>query len=153
MPMTPGTYLRKRREATGLDLDQVAITLARLPWAVRATSPYDVLLLKHRLHVAETGLADLTPEQAQLLRPIFRFDAGVYEQLFLLQHAGIWTHLPEPQVCRGCACSWHDACTDGDVACSWTADPALCSACARQPASRAEVTDWPDAPHPEGTPA
>jgi hypothetical protein len=158
--MIPGTYLRKRREAAGLGLQQVAAKLALLPWAVRPASIEDILLLEERLILAECGTRDLTPEQALLLRNVFRFDAAVYEQLFLCHHAGRASDLPRPQVCRSCACSWHDACDDGGVGCHWSADPTICSACVGRPAAHAEIdsapvpqADWPDAPHPEGTPA
>jgi hypothetical protein len=159
--MTPGTYLRKRREAAGLDLHQVAATLAVLPWAVRPASTEDVVLLEKRLILAECGTHDLTPEQALLLRSVFRFDAEVYERLFLCHHAGRANGLPRPDVCRGCGCSWHDACEDAGVGCHWSAaDPTLCSACTDRPAASLEIdsvltaqaADWPDAPLPEGIP-
>jgi hypothetical protein len=68
--------------------------------------------------------------QAALLRRIFRFDLSVFE-LLLVHHSALTpSDLPEPQICRECGCSWHDACVRSGTPCAWMpGDPTLCTAC------------------------
>jgi len=145
--MSPGTYLRKRREAAGLDLRTTAARLAGLPWVLRAPSERDVGLLAARLGLVEADRWDLTRPQLDLVRTVIRIDPQVYEQLVQLHQAGPDSGLPIPSICRACGCTWFVACVDDDGhACSWaSAAEDLCTACA--PAAQ---PDWPDAPQPEG---
>jgi hypothetical protein len=135
-PMSPGTYLRKRREAAGLSVGDVARRLIALPVAVRRVSPDEIGRLTARLGWIEGDRDYLTESQAALLTEVLPMDGEVYLQLTLLHAIGpdriAWSGLPVPQVCRECACSWHDPCqprTSGDRPCSWSADPTLCTHC------------------------
>jgi len=125
--MTPGTYLRKRREAAGLSLDQVAEQLAALPWALVRPSAQEIASLAARLAVVEVDQDNLTVPQAQLMRNAFSFDVDVYQTLLWARY-GNRAH-PLPQLCRHCACSWCDPCLHHEQPCHWIARD-LCSACA-----------------------
>lgn len=149
--ITPGTYLRMRREAAGVLLRQTALTLC-VELGPRASSPphnplgityeADIGEMFRRLVAAEADQDNLTIAQAAFLRRIFPFDMAVYEAL-LLNHHGC--PVPVPPICRTCACSWHDACRDpAHGPCAWSdTAPDLCTACER-------AAEWPDAPLPEG---
>lgn len=129
--MTPGIYLRKRREAAGLSLGEVARQLALFQLGVFGCGRSDILPQLERI---EAGAAALTRAQADLLRNVLAFDPSVYNRLL----AG--DTLPQPPICRVCACSFFDPCdtsaTDQGgsfrAACHW-AEPDLCSACADNP--------------------
>lgn len=110
--MTPGRYLRARRIAARLTIDQVAIP---------ATA---VLAIEHDCR---------RPTDAELcvLSWSFRFDLGVLCDLMRGR---------SPRLCRTCACSELDACigkparddvcgTVEAVVCHWI-ERDLCSACA-----------------------
>lgn len=125
--MTPGAYLRKRREAAGLSLDQVAGQLAALPWALVRPSAQEIASLAARLAVAEADQDNLTVPQAELLRNAFRFDIYVYQTLLWARYGD--RNTPLPQLCRHCACSWCDPCLHHGSPCQWVARD-LCSACA-----------------------
>lgn len=118
--VTPGTYLRTRREAAGLTLDQVA--------RVTRTDP----AVEHRERVAwlrdiEEDRRALLPADGPLVLLLgcaFPFDRDVLAQLVLI-HAG--ADLRPPQLCRLCACSWYDAC---EGSCAWsTSDVSVCTRC------------------------
>lgn len=138
--MTPGTYLRKRREARGLTLAEAAGRLAAR-WN-RPVSPAELARLEARFAAAEADRAHLDHGAAIELSDAVPLDPRVYVELVDL-HADARCGLPEPQVCRECACSWHDPCleptADGlhRLPCAW-ADPlaapdeALCTACERR---------------------
>jgi hypothetical protein len=135
--MTPGTYLRKRREAARLSLGQVAEAIAALPWAIRAPSPGEIAQLVARLELAEADRDNLTVPQAELLRNCFRFDVEIYERL-LWRLCGA-DDQPMPQMCRHCACSWCDPCMDHGLPCGWAAAD-LCTACVRVDEVSAELS-------------
>ncbi|MFC0683064.1 RodZ family helix-turn-helix domain-containing protein [Novosphingobium clariflavum] len=127
MPMSPGTYLRKRREAAGLDMVEVAAALIVIGDRVRTITSADLLKLEERLFAAEADEPCLRVEQARLLRQVMVFDLEVYELLLLHHHFDPASGLPEPQICRSCGCTWHDACPGS---CGWVAgDPTLCTGC------------------------
>ena len=127
--MTPGTYLRMRREAAGIDVTDVASGLAVLPWAIRRVGAAERDELALRVAAAEEDRLPYTRPQAELLRNVFAFDVDVYHQLLMLHFAGddprARVGLPVPQLCRDCACSWYDPCPGG---CAW-AEEDLCTAC------------------------
>jgi hypothetical protein len=140
--MSPGTYLRKRREASGLDLPALAFHLVGLPWAIREPTARDVDLLAERLALIEADRFDLTKAQADLVRNVVRFDPAIYQALLLLRQtyspdAGPDNGLPIPSICRACGCTWFVACVDErGHACSWASvDEDLCTHCvpAHQP--------------------
>jgi hypothetical protein len=158
--LSPGAYLRKRREAAGVTLDDMAAQLAGLPWRVRPPHPSDVALMLERLEAAEADRDNLTVLQASLVLNVFPLDIEVYEQLLLHHHARrapwIARSVPIPRVCRRCACSDRDGCRTDRGMCAWArGEPALCTACERIERAAADVGGQPDpftAPAPR-TPA
>jgi hypothetical protein len=112
--VTPGTYLRKRREAAGLSLDAVVAALVALPLA-RTVSPEDRARLAERIAEAEADRDNLIVPQVALLRQVVPLDGEVYNRLLVRHWAGPAAFLTAPQLCRTCGCSWHD--------------PNLCTAC------------------------
>ena len=149
--MTPGTYLRMRREAAGLDHQTVAWRLTLLPEARPSITASDVDLLGRQLAECEADRDNLTALQAVFVGKVVPLDYSVYEVL-------LWRHhdpyqrglLPEPQVCRVCACSWHRPCESVCGPCAWVeGDPTLCTACAAKEALAGRA---PAAQH-QGAPA
>lgn len=127
---TPGTYLRMRREAQGLSLDEVA--------ALFHTQP--PVSLASRADLLRSIEADLTPITDDVMMPLivaaengsYRFDPHVLIRLVDL-HAGSAIRFALPRLCNKCACSEQDACmtrTRGRFPdfCSWIAAN-RCSAC------------------------
>ncbi len=144
----PGEYLRKRREAAGLTLGEVARQLAAMQFGFIQLDRANLLAHLEKVEASDAGL---TLAQAQVLRNIFAFDVGIYDQLLDRHLADELTRrtMPMPQICRGCACSFFDPCLPDpsrgeqdrssssaavgqDGPCHW-AENHLCSACAAQP--------------------
>jgi hypothetical protein len=147
--MTPGTYLRKRREAAGLSVEQVALVMAgkfgNLPRAeqsplVRAAAGgvYGAAAaFKGEIERLERDelLQDRSPiyiELVRLLDGAFPFDRNVF---FALLGLAADPGLPCPAICRNCTCSWNDACIDAlRRPCSWAEVGAdelpICTFCA-----------------------
>lgn len=157
-PMSPGTYLRKRREAAGLGIRQAAANLATLGLsfargrATRADHQTEARVAL-RLTMAEDDELPFPTDEAEFLGNAFAFDPQVYSQLVALHYAGpasprralndaiALVDLPVPQLCRRCACSWNDACVDDHGPCSWSPhDPDLCTSCERKEAAASELT-------------
>ncbi len=119
--MSPGTYLRKRREAAGLSFDDVAFKLRP-----SATTGQRSLLVQH--------MGELESDEAHVTRPIttglsriFSLDPEIYDRLVAIRFG---VDVPEPQLCRACACSYHDACVTDGMPCGWVdGDLTLCTAC------------------------
>lgn len=124
-PMTPGTYLRKRREAAGLELEDLALMLDSDP-AVSARSRAELLAAVER---------DAAPVTEDLMRAVlrlgdtFRIDPVVWIRLIDLAEG---QDIAWPKLCLACGCSEFDPCItarDGQqVACHWTVG-GLCSSC------------------------
>lgn len=118
MRLTPGAYLKHRRQAAGLSVADVAARITTEP-----RSP------EHQrgewLELIEADAAPATFSTIVGLRLIYRFDLTVLAQLeAIAQGADI---LP-PKLCRICACSERDACSDAlGHGCFWI-DEDLCSA-------------------------
>ncbi|MBH9537922.1 helix-turn-helix domain-containing protein [Novosphingopyxis sp. YJ-S2-01] len=123
--MSPGTYLRKRREAADRTLEDVARTL-RPKWGVAQIN----WMVSH-LAELENDEAYVTGVVVRNIAATFPMDANVYNALVAIR-CGV--ELDEPQLCRECACSAHDACIDAlGHGCSWVeGDPTLCTNC-REP--------------------
>ncbi len=131
---TPGTYLRKRREAQALAIEDVAAFLR--------TDPH--LDLHGRCTLLRGIEGDLTPISddviASLMRATdvgsFRFDPEVLVRLIDIA-AGDTTRA-RPRLCDRCACSEYDPCQCGGASSTWTGchwvEANLCSACASRPA-------------------
>ena len=116
-PVAPWTYLRLRRQAAGLSIDQAA---ERIEPRHRQRAAVAAML---RTLEAE----GVTARHVSLLDPIhaaYPFDAGVY---FQLMTAPADRH---PEICRACGCSAHDRCQHEQLGeCDWTL-PGLCIRCA-----------------------
>ncbi|MGN6122976.1 MAG: helix-turn-helix domain-containing protein [Sphingomonas oligoaromativorans] len=114
-----GDYLRLRREAAGLSVEDVVMLIVpdESRWPLCAM--YTVAI--------ELGYATPSASEVQGLREAFRFDPYVLRQLI----AGT---TPAPAICRRCGCSDLDPCDDETHGpCAWaTDDRDLCSSCARE---------------------
>ena len=124
--ISPGTYLRKRREAAGLSSADVAamiVTEPRLP-------EHSLIYWLDRI---EADVVPATFRTITCLRCCFSFDIEVLEALVAIQLAPARASIePPPRLCRNCGCSERDACGDETApswACSWV-EADLCSACA-----------------------
>lgn len=138
--MTPGTYLRKRREAAGLSIEDVAA-------AVRAKLHESGLLARDGgnarfvafLTAVEEDRDNLSYFAALSVRHAFPFDVDAYWNLLLHRYDPDASDLPQPKLCRECACSFHDACEVEGQPCAWSStDPDLCTACERAGATQPE---------------
>lgn len=119
MTISPGTYLRKRREAAGLSVTAIAIQIATEP-----------RLAEHGRVDWIGGIEqDTMParfETLVVLRNLFPFDFGVLERLVQIS---LGADLPAPQICRVCACSEHDACKVPPFGACWWLTNDLCTSC------------------------
>lgn len=124
MIITPGTYLRMRREAAGLSSAEVAAMIVIVP----RLPEHDLIYWLDRI---EADVVPATFRTITCLRCYFSFDIEVLEALVAIQFApGRAAIIPPPRLCRECACSERDACgSDAVCGCSW-AEADLCSACA-----------------------
>lgn len=122
MTLTPGQYLKTRREAAGLSIADVAERIATVPrWAQ---------------HLRRGWLAQIESDQMPasfntivVLHQVMKFDLGV---LVALSAEGV----DAPRLCVVCACSEADPCEGHAGPCSWV-DADLCSACfTHEPADR-----------------
>jgi transcriptional regulator with XRE-family HTH domain len=118
-PLTPGAYLKARRTAQHVTIESIVErvgTLPHVPW-------------RERVQLIEMIEADAQPASFATivaLRGCYSFDLDVLAQLEAIAQG---TGILEPQLCRICACSEHDACNDHGHGCCWI-KPDLCSACA-----------------------
>lgn len=132
---SPGTYLRLRREAQGLSIEDVAAFVRTVPH----------LDLHGRCALLRGIEADLTPISDDIIGSLiraadegsFRFDPEILVRL--IDIAAGDTSRTRPRLCRKCACSEFDACNCGSqgggwIGCHWI-EPDLCSACAPTDAS------------------
>ena len=116
--ITPSDYLRLRRVAARLSIAEAADRLIDS----RADHRRAVAFLRRLETPGRTALYRSTI--AHLLQA-FPFDPDVYWQLAegLLQR--------HPRICRGCGCSAHDRCADGEGGeCHWI-EQDRCSACSQ----------------------
>lgn len=105
--MTPGEYLRKRRQAAGLSMADVV----RLLGPTRLSRPLELIEADVRLPAAN---------DVGLLRTLFAFDPAVLGSL-LAGDAG-------DRICTGCGCTEWDPCVAAGPACQWVGID-RCSAC------------------------
>ncbi|MCP3729285.1 XRE family transcriptional regulator [Sphingomonas sp. MG17] len=140
---SPGTYLRKRREAQCLSIDDVAAIFGTVPSVPLAT----------RAAMLESIEADLTPIDDSVITALrkatelgsFRFDPNVLIRLIDMR-AGSPLLSNAPRLCRTCACSENDACVEGWPAatCGWRDDEVdLCTACGPDDGDAGEETPPP----------
>lgn len=117
-PLTPGAYLKHRRQAARLAIDDLAAALAtepRIAQHVRAD-----WIVQIEADVMPASFATIVA-----LRCAFAFDLHVLERLALINGGA---DLEAPRLCRICACSDDDSCSVGVWPCSW-ATKDLCSSC------------------------
>jgi hypothetical protein len=138
----PGQYLRLRRIAAGLTIDDVALRTDTTPVPLSARSRAEWIA------AIEAGTAELSPETALALSMVYRFDLAVLDALADL-HAG--RAAVQPLLCRKCACSWFDPCETECGPCSWVDELASkCSACFD--ADGTPRAGSPDDPEPDEVP-
>jgi len=114
--LTSGAYLKLRREAAGKTIADVAFVIT-YPGPTR--DRWSALLAQ-----AEENKLSLDREQLEVLRQAFPFDPFIYECLR--------DEVPAGRICRGCGCSWNDACVGSSTTCAWSSsDPDICSHCTR----------------------
>lgn len=120
--MTPGTYLKLRRQAAGLSIEDVAAMVHTAP----RLGEIDRCGWIARL---ESDVAALSPDVIATLSDAFRFSRRVLHQLIDARSYGDdATDLP--RICLVCGCTDQDPCIDAkdDSCCGWsTADS--CTAC------------------------
>lgn len=123
MTLTPGQYLRKRREAAGLSIDDVAERILTVPrWAEH--------LRRGWLEQIEADEMPATFNTIVVLHQVMQFDLRILVALSVEGEDA-------PRLCASCACSEADPCVDHSGPCSWASND-LCSACfGLQPANRA----------------
>lgn len=116
-PLTPAAYLRLRRNAAGVSIEQVA---ARIAPALHDRSNARLLI-----EMLETDGSRARDRQTiDRLAAAYPLDPDVY---FQLVNEPADRH---PPVCRGCGCSHWDPCNAGDgVACCAWATPTSCTRC------------------------
>jgi hypothetical protein len=134
--LTPGSYLKLRREAAALTIQHVVLALVP---ATRRSAAEDRADLRNRIMLLEEDALHrpACPSLVDKLGTVFSFVPGIY-WLLLAHHddPGGWIGRP-PRICRGCGCSQHDACIEpvrdrgeAERACAWSArDSGLCTAC------------------------
>lgn len=122
--LAPGAYLRLRREAAGLSLDDVAFAMETIP-TVSARSRAEWL------GQIEAGLAPLQVDVLLALEahPMLMFDRDVLLALSALA-AGLTAFVPA--ICGACGCTEYDPCvTDEEGCCAWAdAAATICTRCA-----------------------
>jgi transcriptional regulator with XRE-family HTH domain len=122
--MTPGTYLKLRRQAAGLSIDDLADMVHTAP----RLGAVDRRAWLQRI---EADVAALSPDVVATLADAFRFSRRVLQQLLDLRSYGAGADLVEPRICHLCGCSDLDACRDeqAQLNCAWSG-PDSCTACA-----------------------
>lgn len=115
-PFTPDKYLKLRRTAAGLTIDQVAEIIAPRH-ADRSEATAFVAL------VEAPGVFALRESTLELLQTAYPFDPDVYRQL---SAEPVERH---PRICRGCGCSAYDPCVHDGQCCAWDSESS-CTQCA-----------------------
>jgi len=116
--MTPGAYLKYRRTAAGLGLNDVAAAVATEP-------PLAEHVRGAWIERIEADVAPVSLNTIVVLRRAYPFDLDVLAQLAAI---GMHLRVQPPRLCRICACSDADPCLDDRGPCSWISQD-LCSAC------------------------
>lgn len=120
--ITPGTYLRLRRQASGFAIEDVAALVHTSP----RLGEVDRAAWLRRL---EDDVAALSPDVIATLHDAFRFSHRVLTALIDLRSYGAGV-VSEPAICLICGCSQFDACFDGHTSCAWSnAASDHCTAC------------------------
>lgn len=148
---SPGTYLRLRREAAKLTIDDVAAIFGTVPGVP----------LSARAEMMRSIEADLTPIGDDVIRVLMtarELGSFAFDPLVLIRLVDVAANSPlqfgAPRLCRVCACSQYDPCYrtglgGHTVTCGW-ADTDLCDACA--PATQPSAAGPDDGESGEETP-
>lgn len=119
---TPGSYLKARRTAQLLELQDVAQRIGTKPHIPeRARIGW--------LQAIEGDVIPASFHTIETLKGAYRFDLTVLASLAAIAR-GERDPAFAPRICRICACSWRSPCTHGDEACGWVDGEDLCTACA-----------------------
>lgn len=97
-PLAPGEYLRRRREAAGLTIADVAARIGTTP-------RLGELDRRQLIASVEASAGDATIHTLAALRAVYRFSVDVVAQLAAIADG---EPLPAPRLCTACACSEHD---------------------------------------------
>lgn len=128
--LSPGSYLRRRREAAGISIEMLSLMIDTFPHTCA----------RYRADLIASIEADdipITPGTAVVLRLAYVFDPLVLDQLAMIHDGSM---ILEPHLCRVCGCSWHDPCRDGSPIgrCAWSKDDTnLCTSCVGKPEAEA----------------
>lgn len=136
-PMTPGTYLRKRREAAGVsrELAAVAFMPCSNPPYFPPTLVAQVMDIARWLYELESDQRYVDGLALMQLSGVVPFEREAYDRLVAL-HLGV--DVAPPSICRECGCGVFTACIDQGHPCAWSeTDPNLCTACERREAQHA----------------
>lgn len=118
--LTPGSYLKHRRQAAQLSIVDVAHRIGTEPRTAEHSRG-------EWLDLIEADAAPMTLTTIVALSQVFSFDIHV---LWTLERIAQGEAVAAPQCCRICACTDYDGCRSAHgVTCSWVEDD-LCSACA-----------------------
>lgn len=143
--MTPGTYLRKRRQAAGVSLELAAVAFLPCshPPGQHVLGPRSAGqgMVAAVLKIA-AWLGELEGDQRQVdgialmqMSGVVPFEREAYDRLVAL-HLGV--DVAPPSICRECGCGVLTACMHAGYPCAWSAtDPNLCTACERREAHAA----------------
>lgn len=131
---TPGSYIKTRRTAQLLSLQDVAARIATHPHVPE----HDRVAWLERIEADEVPASIHTIDA---LRSVFRFDRSVLDSLAAIAR-GERDPIHTPRICRVCGCSWRCPCTQDQQGCAWVEGQDLCTAC--EPLA---------APQPERAPA
>lgn len=125
-PISPGTYLRLRRTAAGLTIEDVAAQFHTIPRLAEIDRVAWITRVEEDVAAIDGGLIDT-------LVATFPFSISVLYRLSDLRSYG-HGFAPAPHLCATCACSISDRCIDPAEGerCTWS-DPALCTRCAAAP--------------------
>lgn len=128
MTLSPGAYLKHRRQAARLTIADVAARTATEPKVAEH-------LRAALLELIEADAAPASFATIVALRAVYRFDMHVLERLVAIS---LGAPLPAPRLCKFCACSEHDPCEVDGAGCWWVGAD-VCCACSpdTQPASAA----------------
>ena len=114
--MTPGRYIRLRREAARLTVCEVETELHG-----------DVAHLSACLAFLEADRVKATYADARLLGRVFPISAAIVSELACGGN---------PPICQSCGCSEFDPCDEGGRGCAW-ASHGRCTSCPAETASDA----------------
>jgi transcriptional regulator with XRE-family HTH domain len=132
--LTPGAYIKHRRQAQLLSLQDVADKLGTDP---RIPAHERVAWLER----IECDIVPAGIDTIDALRRVFRFDRAVLATLAAIAR-GERDLVHYPRICRICACSYRDACIACSAgghaeACAWVPGEDLCTACVVTPVAAA----------------